>query len=175
MTNIDAQFPFLRFSQIILGIKKYNKVIFLDFDGVLATEEYTDSLLEKGQRTKDKYGTLFNPDCVEHLRNIVKKTNAGIVITSSWKNYLSLWNFLKMWKYRKLPGSIVGVTPNISIYRGDEIEKWLNNHRDINNYVIIDDMDYRQFHQNQCSHLVTTNHYSGLNKSSSNQAIGVLT
>ena len=174
MTNIDIYCPFLPIAQIILGIEKYSNAIFLDFDGVLATEEYTDFLIGKGLKTKDRYGTLFNPDCVSHLRNVVKGTNAGIVVTSSWKNYLSLWNLLRMWRYRKLPGEIIGVTPSVSIYRGDEINRWLKNHKGISNYVIIDDMDYRQFHHEQHSHLVTTPHLSGLDMDSSNKAIKML-
>lgn len=48
------------------------------------------------QKTKGKFGTFFNPDCVAQLNRIISLTNAKIVITSSWKNYLSLWDILRM-------------------------------------------------------------------------------
>ena len=105
---------------------------------------------------------------------IISQTDAKIVITSSWKNYLSLWNIVRMWRYRKISGQVIGVTPSVSIYRGDEIDKWLCQHRGITNYVIIDDMDYKQFRGEQNSHLVTTNHFSGLNKSSAQEAVRIL-
>lgn len=164
----------LQIAKIHFKMEDCGKVIFLDFDGVLATEGYTDSLLVAGKKTKDKFGTLFNPDCTEQLNWIVSQTNAKIVITSSWKNYLSLWGMIRMWRYRKLSGLVIGVTPSVSIYRGDEINKWLCKHRGITNYVIIDDMDYKQFRGEQHSHLVTTNHFFGLDKSSARKAIRIL-
>ena len=160
--------------QILLGTKKKNKAIFLDFDGVLATEEYTDSLIAKGKDTQDKYGRLFNPRNIEMLDFIIRQTNAGIVVTSDWRKYLSMWGIVRMWKYRKLPGIIIGITPTVSINRGDEIDKWLCKHLEIRDYVILDDMDYKQFRKEQRPYLVTTNHFSGLDNSSSSMAINIL-
>ena len=173
MTNIF--YHLLHIAKIHLKIENCDKVIFLDFDGVLATEEYTESLLISGQKTKDKFGTIFNPNCIENFNRVISQTNAKIVITSSWKNYLSLWDIMRMWRYRKLLGMVIGVTPSISIYRGEEINKWLCKHIGITNYIIIDDMDYRQFRNEQHSHLVTTNHFSGLDSSSAQEAIRLLT
>lgn len=171
-SNIICQL--LHIAKIHFRLEDCDKVIFLDFDGVLATEEYTDGLLKTGQKTNDKFGTLFNPDCIAQLNRLICLTNAKIVITSSWKNYLSLWDILRMWKYRKMSGQVIGVTPSVSIYRGEEINKWLCQHRGITNYVIIDDMDYRQFRKEQHSHLVTTDHFSGLNKCSAQEAVRIL-
>ena len=170
--NIICQL--LHIAKIHFRIEDCGKVIFLDFDGVLATEGYTESLLLSGQKTTDKFGTLFNPNCIVFFNWIISQTNAKIVITSSWKNYLSLWDLVRMWRYREMPGMVIGVTPSISIYRSVEIDKWLCKHRGITNYVIIDDMDYKQFRQEHCSHLVTTNHFSGLNKDSAQEAVRLL-
>ena len=167
-------YQLLHIAKIHFRIENCGKIIFLDFDGVLATEGYTESLLITGQKTKDKFGMLFNPNCIEQLDKIIKHTNAKIVITSSWKNYLSLWDFVWMWRYRKMSGLVIGVTPSISIYRGEEINKWLRKHKGITNYVIIDDMDYKQFREEQCSHLVTTNHFSGLDYYSAQKAVRIL-
>jgi hypothetical protein len=170
--NIISQL--LHIAKVFFRIEDCGKVIFLDFDGVLATEDYTESLLITGQKTKDKFGTLFTPNCIEQLNWIINQTNAKIIITSSWKNYLSLWDFIRMWRYRKISGMIIGVTPSVSIYRGEEIDQWLCNHKGIINYVIIDDMDYKQFREEQYSHLITTNHFLGLNRDTAERAIALL-
>ena len=171
-TNII--YPLSNIIKSIFGAGKCEKVIFLDFDGVLATEDYTDELLTTGQKIKDKFGTLFNPNCVNWLEWIISQTNAQIVITSSWKNYLSQWSIVRMWKCRNMPGEIIGVTSSFSIYRGDEIDNWLSKHPQVINYVIIDDMDYKQFRQEQGAHLVTTNHFSGLDKTSAYDSVRIL-
>ncbi|MCI6080722.1 MAG: HAD domain-containing protein [Prevotella sp.] len=162
------------FIQILFGFNNCSSVMFLDFDGVLATEEYADSRIAEGKDTEDKYGKLFNPSNIDMLEWIINHTNAGIVVTSDWRNYLSIWDIVKMWEYRKLSGRIIGVNPSVSIYRGDEIDKWLCQHKGITNYVIIDDMDYKQFREEQHSHLVTTNHFSGINKSTAQEAVRLL-
>ena len=150
------------------------KVIFLDFDGVLATDDYEDSLLEGGKVTHDKYGRLFNPSCVEMLNMIIKRTNAGIVVSSDWRNFLSLWDMVRMWDYRNMPGIILGVTPSVSIYRSEEIDKWLRRHSEVKQYVIIDDMDCIQFSEEQRPVLITTNHFSGLDETPADLAIRIL-
>ena len=171
-TNIFCQL--LHIAKIHFKSENCGKVIFLDFDGVLATEEYTESLLLSGQKTIDKFGTLFDPNCIDSFNWIISQTNAKIVITSSWKNYLSLLSIIRMWRYRKMLGMVIGVTPSISIYRGEEIDRWLSKHIGITNYVILDDMDCRQFRKEHHSHLVTTNHFSGLDSSSAQEVIRLL-
>lgn len=149
-------------------------IIFLDFDGVLSTDNYLDLLSETKSKTSDYWGRLFDPECVNSLKRIVDKTEARIVVTSSWRNYLSIWQFILMWKLRNMPGILAGVTPKSSIYRGNEIAKWLNIHRNITNYIIIDDMDYLQFNADQATHLVTTNHYKGLQPDTTEIALSIL-
>ena len=47
-----------------------------------------------------------------------------------------------MWKYRNLPGEIIGLTPYIEDGRGYEIKAWLNKNIDkVETYCIIDDDD----------------------------------
>ena len=104
-TNIFCQL--LHIAKIHFKRENCGKVIFLDFDGVLATEEYTESLLLSGQKTIDKFGTLFDPNCIDSFNWIISQTNAKIVITSSWKNYLSLLSIIRMWRYRKMLGMVI--------------------------------------------------------------------
>jgi len=118
------------------------KIIFLDIDGVLNVH----------YPKHDKYGSIFHPNFVENLRTVVKETGANIVITSTWR--MSGFDVMRdMWRDRKLPGKVIGITPiNVnrdgterifgfeSLNRGNEIKWWINNcDIKIDNYVIIDD------------------------------------
>ena len=149
-------------------------VIFLDFDGVLSTDDYLDQLRAANSKTHDYFGRLFDPECISCLRRIIKSTGARIVITSSWRNYLSTFQFILMWHIRKLPGILAGVVPQGSAYRGNEIDEWLKQHTNISRYAILDDMDSRQFKSDQSSHLVTTNHFKGLQPEHLPQTLSIL-
>ena len=119
------------------------KVIMLDIDGVLNVYSYD----------RDEYGALFHSPFVENLRDIIGKTGAKIVISSSWRvdGIITMKN---LWKDRELPGEIIDITPNkydivnegLSkfydlVCRGDEIQLWLNRHPEVTNYCIVDDDD----------------------------------
>lgn len=41
------------------------KVIFLDFDGVMDTAYYDHMLTKEGKPGIDKYGSVFDPNCVK--------------------------------------------------------------------------------------------------------------
>jgi len=112
------------------------KIIFLDIDGVL-------NVIPQGF---DLYGGIFHPEFVDNLQTIIDKTGAKIVISSTWKAS----NVEEMWNDRNLPGEVVGTTPfswelerfkdfDGRIPRGEEIQEYLDFHKDITNYVILDD------------------------------------
>ena len=63
------------------------KIIFLDFDGVLNTQHYQRLLNYQEKAWKDEYGAFFDPEAVLQLKRIVDATNADIVVESSWKFY----------------------------------------------------------------------------------------
>ncbi|MDE6537188.1 MAG: hypothetical protein K2M13_04030 [Muribaculaceae bacterium] len=56
-------------------------IVFLDFDGVLNTEQYQARLRLDGKPTKDAWGPLFDPHAVEKLRQILDEMDAQIVIS----------------------------------------------------------------------------------------------
>lgn len=123
------------------------KVIFLDIDGVLVGLEYLRTLSALKIPNVDEYGYEFDPRCVRNLEYILKESpGTKIVLSSTWR-YMGLAKVLKMWKSRKLPGEIVGLTPNLTregegeITRGMEIQEWLTKcrHEEVSRYIIIDD------------------------------------
>lgn len=43
------------------------RIIFLDFDGVLNTEDYQHELIEADKPREDSYGRLFSPVAMDNL------------------------------------------------------------------------------------------------------------
>lgn len=48
-----------------------NKYLFLDFDGILNSNKNYRTLQMLGIPTRDEYGTIFDPQYVECLRDII--------------------------------------------------------------------------------------------------------
>ena len=167
-----------------------NKIIFLDFDGVLNTEHYQGLLMYQGKPWQDKHGALFDPKSVGWLKRIIDETGADIVIESSWK-YLGLEAMQRMWTDRQLPGRVIDVTdsyvsdkwllgadlddidPAMWHSKGAEIASWLSEHSDGNvRYVIIDDEEVCL--KSQIPHFILTNPYDGITRDIADRAIALL-
>ena len=122
-----------------------DKIIFLDIDGVLncVTDNIPSEYLHDLQKIAQ---TGINDRCASVLNNIIKKTNAKIVISSSWRTYFSLDELKEIFKYKNIKATILGITPSrFSNYdRGQEIRWWLEDHY-VKSYVIIDDTYYYGF------------------------------
>lgn len=108
------------------------KVLFLDIDGVLNSHV-----------TRATYGNEYiDPDIIYILNNTLIHTGCKVVISSSWKAFLSLSLVTKILTDAGLDeGLIIGATPNLSYQfynRGDEIQQWLDNHK-VEAFAILDD------------------------------------
>lgn len=167
-----------------------NKIIFLDFDGVLNTEYYQGLLQYQGKPRQDEYGAFFDPKAVKQLKRIIDATDADIVVESSWK-YLGLDAMKELWKVRNLPGRIIDITPstisdeyllNVDLddfsnkmhhCKGLEISSWLSE-KGLSNtrYVIIDD-EYVIL-DSQLPHFILTNPFEGITEEQANKAISIL-
>ncbi len=150
-----------------------NKILFLDFDGVLNTEHYQGLLQYQGKPWQDEYGAFFDPKAVKQLKRIIDATDADIVVESSWK-YLGLDAMKELWEVRNLPGTIIDITPSLlGKNKGIEIASWLSKYakQDIR-YVIIDD-EYVIL-DSQVSHFILTNPYEGITEEQANRAISML-
>jgi len=109
-------------------------IIFLDFNGVLDTNENMD---------------VINIENLKRLKRIVEETNSKIVISSSKKN--SYWRTGKISKslqeiieaLEKEKIEVIGFTPYLD-EREDEIKLYLENHPEIENFCIIDDDYYME-------------------------------
>ena len=133
------------------------------------------SLGISGHLSVDAYGTVFDPECIWNLRQIIDKTGAKIVVSSSWKDLLSFEELLDMWEIRGLPGEVIGTTPYTleCRNRGDEIDLWLKECDEECQYVILDDIDASNFNEHQLSRLVVVDSVQGLNEVTAEKAIGI--
>lgn len=152
------------------------KILFLDFDGVMTSERYLAQQMASGSPLRDDYGAIFDPLCVEFLKEIIDSTDAGIVVISTWKMTLGLDGLQQMWKARNLPGKVIGVTPDIDpIHRGNEIAAWLATNPVAVRYAIIDDcpiMDF--FREEQLQHLFKVDERAGLDEETARLVVDYL-
>lgn len=121
------------------------KVLFLDFDGVLNSEQHY--LTNSPQEELDKRA-------VAHLAKIIEATDCEIVISSTWRKFYSLEELRDILMDYGLPEQygpkIIDKTPDLdkrisgsilhtSAKRGDEVRLWLEENNFDGNYVAVDD------------------------------------
>lgn len=158
------------------------KVIFLDVDGVLNSMDWFE-------KTKGAKGYReINPQKVEFLKEIVEKTNAKIVLSSTWRGLAKseteeehpMYSYL-VDTLRKYGMEIYKHTPYIGQNRPKEIKSWLekNTAEGIESFVSLDDdfseEDYKEYGIQ--SFLVKTSFYEkegGLRQEHVERAIEIL-
>lgn len=143
-----------------LKTKAKGKIIFLDIDGVLNCmpdnhrQVWPDF---KGGHDERAFG--FNPELVSNLKTLIDRTDAKIVVSSSWRHFEDYFPFDTKKKWRDVLASMlgkktdelfIGSTGALSfyeyLYRGGEIKKWMDDHKNEfgnpyvdYNFCIIDD------------------------------------
>ena len=113
------------------------KVIFVDVDGVLNSDDFIDSV--KGSQDIDI-------KTIRLLKNAVNETGAKIVMDTSFRYTKS---FLKVQEMLLQNGILFDKTPFIDNERGKEIKQYLAEHKDIEDYILLDDVifpDFDDFH-----------------------------
>jgi glutamyl/glutaminyl-tRNA synthetase len=131
-------------------------VIFLDIDGVL---NYKDC-----KAKCSNYLGISNKK-VKILKKIVEKSNAKIVLSSTWRydweknkeTQNEFGNYLDR-KLKKENLFVFDKTRSLeNISRGGEIKEWLQSHEDIENWIVLDDEIFSDFKQEGIiEHLVKT-------------------
>ena len=150
------------------------KLIFLDIDGVLNC---------MGSKSRCEGFIGIDNDKVKRLKQIVNKTNAKIVLTSTWKRH---WhknadlndysgNYLNR-KFKKQSLRIMDKTTDDSIHRGTGIIDYINNfHTDVESWIVLDDEyfpDYKEL--GILDHMVKTEFIKGLQERHVDLAIELL-
>lgn len=135
-----------------------DKVIFLDVDGVLHSA-YTD-------------GATFDAERMMLLKELVEKTRAKLVLSSSWREFPSMLK--QVVKHLKEYGlELYSTTPVGCSDRPLEIFDWLNQHAPESNYVVLDDWDMSDYFKEK---MICTSGpgYSGMRRDDIEKAIRVL-
>ena len=131
-----------------------NKVIFLDIDGVLNSNFWNDS-----HQREISDGTLVDAAKVMLLAELIRTTGARIILHSGWK----YWFDDEVKPVRKEAErlqvmlaeeglTISGITPDhsteeirrtkrFSLIKAGEILAWLDAHKEVHKWVVIDDLD----------------------------------
>lgn len=123
--------------------KTYRKIIFLDIDGVLNCEEWFKRRIQMG---KPGMG-MIDPSLVEKINEIVRATNAEVVISSSWGYCEDTLNALKAngAEFTPIDGTLHLHYKYDWACRGNEIHHWITyksgikRFEDDYEYVILDD------------------------------------
>ena len=129
------------------------KILFLDFDGVLNASDHIARLRRSGNPLSDRFGYRFDPQSVARLKRIIERTEGAIVISSSWK-LEGLARMREMWRERQMPGQLLDITPSYAecmdsidpgnsdsfVGKGHEIRSWLRRSSQPGcRYAILDD------------------------------------
>ena len=142
------------------------KYILLDFDGVLTSESWTRQCIFE-RRPENLFGLdWFDPKCLQALKTVVDATDAGIVVSSSWRE-LGKDNLALVWEEENLPGRLMGTTPEWVLMKRDAILEWISHHTK-DKYVIIDDQNLHLSCQ------IQTNPEVGLTSEDALKAISIL-
>lgn len=132
-----------------------NKIIFLDFDGVLVTR---DEIIATHNWAVNHGGVrkeFLRGECVDILNKIIERTGAKIVVSSSWRMIHDISSFMSIFKENGCIGEVIDLTPKWKFVRekpgviagchenrGQEIQQWIDdnvvNKTDFR-YIIIDD------------------------------------
>lgn len=143
------------------------KVIFLDVDGVLNNPR-TKTRTRDGWRFVDDY-------LVERLAQIVRATQAKVVLSSSWREG---WDDNEIYFQdlrRKLVSYNIPLQDRTGEWRktrAQEITEYLAQHPEITNYVILDDVP--DFSSIGYKNVVLTNDLLGLTEQNVKEAIEIL-
>jgi hypothetical protein len=99
-------------------------ILFLDIDGVLAPWDAAE----------------LDPACVERVNQLVASTAARVILTSSWRESMSLPAIQRVLDAAGAEFRLSGATPILAAEsRGEEISLWLRDHAPHAEFVILDD------------------------------------
>lgn len=112
------------------------RIVFLDIDGVLSTFREVCHRLAPGEKRIRPYA--FSPKAIQTLNDIYLASNCSLVISSSWRKIYSLDDLRDLFRERKILAPIIDKTDGIGP-RGIEIIAWLSEHKEVTDYIILED------------------------------------
>ena len=120
-----------------------DKVIFLDVDGVLNSRAFL--------ATYHRAGIAIDPTRLVLLRQIVEASGADIVLTSSWRLHWDSNEALCNETGKQMNAifaqaglKILDKTPDLGFVRYEEVVRWLEEHPQVKNFVVLDDEPFEE-------------------------------
>lgn len=117
-------------------------VLFLDFDGVLNSRRYFETLTGRpdGVGLFDDYSQI-DPAAVERLNRVIEKTGTRVVVSSTWRIMHSPGSLYEILCKRGFRSGIYGCTPVRREDKGRyrEIRAWLDSNGHNGPFAIVDD------------------------------------
>ena len=130
------------------------RIVFLDIDGVLNSNFWNEN-----HQREISDGTLIDDTKVKLLCKLIEDTDAQIILHSGWKYWFDselkplrreAENLRALLEKERL--TIAGVTPDhatdeikkskkFSLVKEGEILAWLGQHKDVDSWVVLDDLD----------------------------------
>lgn len=167
------------------------KYIFLDIDGVINSEH---TFSKSCENMDQKMASIISDQLVKNLSYLVEKTDAKIILSSSWRVYFNnnlknpnnIFAMVLLTSLNKYNLKLHDMTPFVkgefSNERGLEIKTYIDQHK-IKDYVVIDDeefsdfknhLDMSRFIQTSFGDETTNIENEGLNKNVAEKAIEIL-
>lgn len=145
------------------------KVVFLDFDGVLNSDEYVSR----------NTGLAIDPARLKLLKRLICSTGAKIVLSTSWREH---WDLYDSYcdeigdRINRVFGAeglyIYDRTYGRELDRYAQITVWLATHPDTKQFVVLDDMPFEE--GILTDHFVLTSSRSGITEGDVSRAIRIL-
>lgn len=155
------------------------KVIFLDIDGVINSEEFAIWIHVHPEFCENGGHFWIDPEKIDMIVNLCEETGAKLVISSSWRGWslrATLEDFSTYRDLSRLNPYIVGVTPRVfmefNMSRGDEIQYYLDKDQSITHYCIVDDDN--DMLDSQRDNFVRTDYKTGLTEEDVNKIKNIL-
>lgn len=150
-----------------------NKVLFLDFDGVLNSRQHLLMIKHEPEPTADDPETadflimvdMLNKNNVWCLKYIMEKVpDLKIVLSTAWRTQFSMENFVKLFNHYGLDGSrIIGMTPKkMSSVRCEEVRMWMADNAFSGTWALVDDHVVFDLQDSHRSHELNTNAWTGM-------------
>ena len=133
------------------------KVIFLDVDGVLNSDEYIKGTIKSNIQGIEKH---VDVEKIKLLRQAIDQTNAKVVLTSSWRLTKMAQELIKL---LITYGIYADSTPYIRNERGLEIKQWLADNQNVEDFVILDDEIFESYDEGLMKKLVKISNGNGHN------------
>lgn len=160
-------------------------IIFLDIDGVLNSDLWYQQQAPL-TRESNQLEVHLDPHAISLLNKIILKTNAAIVLSSTWRRYYPINAIQTIFEQQGFKGKFIDSTPDLtskdsSFVRGNEILKWCKDNEAVigkpyhqfKSYAILDDKNDMLYWQRH--NFFQTDRYCGLTPSKASEIIRFFT